>query len=57
MKPANVPPSKELKIDSSVRRKFSENPLKSKYRNQAQKRQRFIVNANAGHVRGGHSFH
>ncbi|MBN1397329.1 MAG: hypothetical protein JXA06_04780 [Bacteroidetes bacterium] len=57
MKPANVPPSKELKIDSSVRRKFSENPLKSKYKNQAQKRQRFIVNANAGHVRGGHSFH
>ena len=57
MKPANVPLSKELKTNKTIQRKIGEGFLKSKYKDQTLRRQRIIVNANAGHVRGGHSFH
>jgi len=57
MKPANVPLSKEYKMNKSIQRKFATGILKSKLKNQTLGRQRIIVNANAGHVRGGHSFH
>jgi len=57
MKPANVPLSKELKTNKTIQRKIGDSFLKSKYKDQTLRRQRIIVNANAGHVRGGHSFH
>jgi hypothetical protein len=57
MKAANIPLSKELKTNKSIQRKFGSDILKSRFKNQANGRQRIIVNANAGHVRGGHAFH
>jgi hypothetical protein len=57
MKPANVLPTKELKINKSFQRKYGGIALKSRFKDQSTKRQRIILSVNVGHVRGGHSFH
>ncbi len=57
MKPASVPLPKELKTNKLIQRKSGDGFLKSRFKDQTFKRQHNIVNANAGHVRGGHSFH
>ncbi len=57
MKPANVPLSKELRTNKTIQRKIGTSVLKSRFKDQSTKRQRIIISVNAGHVRGGHSFH
>jgi hypothetical protein len=57
MKPANVTLSKELRINKTILRKIGTSVLKSRFKDQTTRRQRIILSANAGHVRGGHSFH
>jgi hypothetical protein len=57
MKPAHVPLSKEPRTNRMFQRKLGSIVLKSKFKDQVTKRQRIVMNANAGHVRGGHSFH
>jgi hypothetical protein len=57
MRPANVPLLKDLRTNITVRRKIGTSVLKSRVKDQSIKRQRIILSVNAGHVRGGHSFH
>jgi hypothetical protein len=57
MKPANVPLSKELRTNKTILRKIGTSVLKSRFKDQTTRRQHIILSANAGHVRGGHSFH
>ena len=57
MKPTNVPLSKEQKSNKLFLRKLGNLDLKSKFKDSISKRQRIGLYANAGHVRGGHSFH
>jgi hypothetical protein len=57
MKPANVPLPKEANKNKPFQRKLGTLDQKSRFKDQNAKRQRIGLYANAGHVRGGHSFH
>jgi hypothetical protein len=57
MKPANEQPLKDLKSNKLFQRKLGSADFKVKLKDQRSIRQRIGLNANAGHVRGGHSFH
>ncbi len=56
MKPTNVPATKDLKTGKLLQRRQGNFDSKFRLKDQIAKRQR-IYNVNAGHVRGGHSFH
>ena len=57
MKPINAPLPKDMKIAKSVQRKFGLPGSKLGFKDPVAKRQRIVLSVNAGHVRGGHSFH
>lgn len=57
MKSGLTAPSRDLKSTKTLQRKMGGQLLKSKYKDQNLKHQRVGLYANAGHVRGGHSFH
>jgi len=57
MKPANIQLPKELKTNKMFQRKLGGAGFKQRFKDQRTNRQRIGLSINAGHVRGGHSFH
>jgi hypothetical protein len=57
MKPANVSLPRELKNSRSLQKRQGNLDVKTKLKERSTRRQQIGLNNNAGHVRGGHSFH
>ena len=57
MKPVNVPLPRELKNSRSLLKRQGNLDVKAKLKERSARRQQIGLINNAGHVRGGHSFH
>jgi hypothetical protein len=57
MKPLHPSPTKLNKPDRNLRRQSMLTEQRIRQKEQNAKRQRIVLSVNAGHVRGGHSFH
>jgi hypothetical protein len=57
MKTANIPLPKESKTNKALQRRSGAVDQKLRFKDQNIKRKRIVLSVNAGHVRGGHSFH
>jgi hypothetical protein len=57
MKTANIPLPKESKANRSLQRRNGAFDQRLRFKDQSTKRKRIVLSVNAGHVRGGHSFH